>query len=58
MRTKVLDLLKARSAYRAIDPRAVEKDKLQALLLPAQLSASYMNNQPWRFLVLDDSNAS
>lgn len=57
MGTTFLDLLKGRSAYRAIDPRPVEKDKLQALLQAAQLSASCMNNQPWRFLVLDDAEA-
>jgi nitroreductase len=52
-----LDLLQARSACRAIDPRPVETDKLQKLLEAAQLSASCMNNQPWRFLVLDDTEA-
>ena len=53
----LLDLLKARSAYRAIDSRPVEKDKLQAMLEAAQLSASCMNLQPWRFLVLDEPEA-
>jgi len=57
MKTQFLDLLQRRSAYRAIDPRPVEKEKLQALLEAAQLSASCMNNQPWRFLVLDDAEA-
>ena len=52
-----LDLLKVRSACRAIDPRPVEKDKLQAMLEAAQLTASCMNLQPWRFLVLDDADA-
>ena len=56
MARTVLDLLKARSAYRAIDPRPVEKGKLQALLEAVQLSASCMNNQPWRFLVLDNTD--
>jgi len=57
METAFLDLLRTRSAYRAIDPRPVEKDKLQAMLEAAQLSASCMNLQPWRFLVLDDADA-
>ena len=57
MGTTFLDLLKTRSAYRAIDPRPVEKDKLQAMLEAAQLSASCMNLQPWRFLVLDEADA-
>jgi nitroreductase len=53
METTFLGLLRSRSAYRAIDPRPVEKDKIQAMLEAAQLSASCMNMQPWRFLVLD-----
>lgn len=57
METQFLDLLRRRSAYRAIDPRPVEKDKLQAMLEAAQLSASCMNLQPWRFLVLDEADA-
>lgn len=57
MGTTFLDLLKARSAYRAIDPRPVEKDRLDAMLEAAQLSASCMNFQPWRFLVLDEADA-
>jgi len=51
------ELLEARSAYRAIDPRPVEKERLQAMLEAAQLSASCMNMQPWRFLVLDEGEA-
>ncbi len=57
METQFLDLLRRRSAYRAIDPRPVEKDRLQAMLEAAQLSASCMNFQPWRFLVLDEAEA-
>jgi nitroreductase len=57
MDTQFLDLLRRRSACRAIDPRPVERDKLQTLLEAAQLSASCMNNQPWRFLVLDEADA-
>ena len=57
MDTTVLDLLRKRSAYRAITPRSVEKDRLHAMLEAAQLSASCMNNQPWRFLVLDEPDA-
>ncbi len=57
METQFLNLLRRRSAYRAIDPRPVEKEKLRALLEAAQLSASCMNLQPWRFLVLDEPEA-
>lgn len=57
METTVLALLRKRSAYRAIAPRPVEKARIEAMLTAAQLSASCMNNQPWRFLVLDDPDA-
>ena len=45
------------SVCRAIDPRPVEKDKLLSMLEAAQLSASCMNLQPWRFLVLDEADS-
>jgi nitroreductase len=35
----------------------VEEEKLEAMLQAAQLSASCMNNQPWRFLVLTEPEA-
>jgi len=57
MDTVFLDLLRKRSAFRAISPRPVEREKQQALMEAAQLSASCMNNQPWRFLLLDDPEA-
>lgn len=57
METSVIDLLNRRSAYRAISPRPIEEEKVRALMEAAQLSASCMNNQPWRFLVLDGPEA-
>ena len=57
MEKSFLELLEARSAYRAIDPKPVEKDKVQAMLEAAQLPASCMNMQPWRFLILDEGKA-
>jgi len=57
MQTGFLDLLQRRSPCRAISPRPVEPDKKRAMMEAAQLSASCMNNQPWRFLVLDEPGA-
>ncbi|MEW6443834.1 MAG: nitroreductase family protein [bacterium] len=57
MDTLLLSLLRKRSAYRAFSPRQVEPEKVQAMLEAAQLSASCFNNQPWRFLVLEDPSA-
>ncbi len=57
METQFLDLLKKRSAFRAISPEPLEQAHKKALMEAAQLSASCMNHQPWRFLVLDDPEA-
>jgi nitroreductase len=55
--TRVLELLRQRKATRAIAERPVEQDKVEAILQAARLSASCANNQPWRFLVLDEPEA-
>lgn len=57
METTLLEFLHKRSPYRAISPKPVEKERLSALLEAAQLSASCMNSQSWRFLVLDEPKA-
>jgi len=57
METVFLGLLKKRSAYRAISPEPLEENQRKAILEAAQLSASCMNHQPWRFLVLDEPEA-
>lgn len=53
----MLELLRKRKATRAIAERPVEQDKVEAILEAARLSASCANNQPWRFLVLDEPQA-
>lgn len=57
METAVLSLLKKRLASRAIAPDPVDPPHRQALMQAAQLSASCRNNQPWRFLLLDEPDA-
>jgi len=57
MDTKVLELLWDRKATRAIAKEPVEPEKLDAVLEAARLAPSCRNNQPWRFLVLDEPNA-
>jgi nitroreductase len=52
--TKLLELLGARKATRAIDGRPVEPESLMSILEAARLAPSCMNNQPWRFLVLTE----
>ena len=55
--THVLDLLWQRKATRAISGRPVEPEKVEAVLQAARLAPSCRNNQPWRFLVLDEPQA-
>jgi nitroreductase len=51
-------LLKRRWSPRAIDSRRpVERGKLLSLLEAARWSPSCFNDQPWRFLVFDTTNA-
>jgi len=57
METAILGILRKRFAWRALSPQPVEPEKLAALLEAARLSASCMNNQPWRFLVMDEPEA-
>ena len=57
MDTTVISLLEKRYACRAISPEPVEQEKIDAIINAAQLSASCMNNQPWRFLVLTEPEA-
>ena len=54
MESALFDLLNKRSPSRAISPEPVEEDKLRSVLEAAHLSASCMNFQPWRFLVLTE----
>ena len=54
METELLNLLRNRKATRAIAAEPVEEEKLYAILEAARLSASCANNQPWRFLVLNE----
>jgi len=55
--TRVLDLLWQRKGTRAISGRPVEREKVEAMLEAARLAPSCRNNQPWRFLVLDEPEA-
>ena len=57
METEFLKLLKKRLACRAISAKPVDPAHKRALMEAAQLSASCMNNQPWRFLMLDEAEA-
>ncbi len=49
------EIVKARYAAKKFDGRAVESEKLEALLDLIRLSASSFNFQPWRIKVISDA---
>lgn len=51
----VLQAINDRRAYRALDAKPVEKDILVRLVEAAHTAPSSMNNQPWRFVTVTDS---
>jgi nitroreductase len=51
----LLDLIKHRKSVREFLDRSVERDKIMTCLEAARLAPSESNSQPWRFIVVDDS---
>jgi len=54
----ILDVLRRRWSPRAMDTRPLPRATLHALLEAARWAPSGGNGQPWRFLVLDGSDAA
>jgi len=52
----VLEAIKARRSVRAYQDRAVEEDKLKAVLEAGRLAPSAKNLQEWRFVVVTDAD--
>ena len=50
----VTQAIAARRAYRSLEPVAITEDLIQDLARHAQLAPSCSNNQPWRFVFVDD----
>ncbi len=51
----VLDVIKERRSYRSFDDKKVEQEKLDEVLEAGRLSPSANNQQPWTFIVVNDS---
>ncbi|MBU2536314.1 MAG: nitroreductase family protein [Chloroflexi bacterium] len=51
----LLDLLKHRKSIRDFLDRPVERKKIMMCLEAARLAPSACNSQPWKFIVVDDS---
>lgn len=50
----MLDLLLNRRSCRNFNEKAVEEDKIQKILMAAQLAPSGKNTRPWEFVVIRD----
>lgn len=50
----IIALMQARHSVRAFDERPVEREKLLRVLEAARLAPSACNNQPWRFLIIQE----
>ncbi|HEY6837590.1 MAG TPA: nitroreductase family protein [Geobacteraceae bacterium] len=51
-----LEAIRTRRSVRKFSARAVESEKLQAVLEAARLAPSWANMQCWRFVVVEDSS--
>jgi nitroreductase len=51
----LLDLIRQRHSVRRYDNRPVERTKLERCLEAARLAPSACNAQPWRFVVVDET---
>lgn len=51
----LLDIIRARHSVRHYLDKAVECDKIELCLEAARLAPSATNSQPWRFVVVDES---
>ncbi len=52
---EVVEALRNRKSSRAIDPRPVERDKIDALIEAFRWSPSTHNKQPWRLLLAESA---
>ena len=50
----MLSLLKKRRSIRIFQDRKVEKEKINQIIQAALLSPSSKNNNPWKFIIVDD----
>lgn len=51
----ILDLIKSRQSDRKYDSKPVEKEKLERIIEAGRMAPSACNAQPWKFVVVTDS---
>lgn len=57
MNEPVHPLIEQRRAKRALSPKPVSSEEVELLIQAAHLAPSCFNNQPWRFIVVDEEGA-
>jgi len=51
---EILDLIKSRKSIRKFAEKPVEREKIEQIMLAAQLAPSWRNSQCWKFIIVDD----
>ncbi|NBK25966.1 MAG: hypothetical protein EOM68_28615, partial [Spirochaetia bacterium] len=51
----MLQAINDRRAFRALDAKPIEKETLLRLVEAAHTAPSSLNNQPWRFVTVTDT---
>lgn len=57
MENPVLDAVKKRRTVLRFESTEVEQDKIEAILEAGRWAPSWLNKQPWRFIVIKDTGA-
>lgn len=54
MTEQIIPAILARRAHRALSDRPIEHGRIESILYAAHFAPSCSNNQPWRFVAIDD----
>jgi len=56
MTNSVLKAIRDRRSVRQFETASIEEEKIQAILEAGRWAPSWLNRQPWRFLIITDQN--
>jgi nitroreductase len=56
MTNSVLKAIRDRRSVRRFETASIEEEKIQAILEAGRWAPSWLNRQPWRFLIITDQN--
>ena len=54
--TEMLELIKTRQSDRSYSNKPVEKEKLERIIEAGRMAPSACNAQPWKFIIVDDTD--